>query len=78
MPVNLSIKHVPDALADALRRRAERNHRSMQGEMMAILEGVLLAPQSDPAAPDEPDRRHGVRTAEDALTRMREESRGAP
>ena len=38
MPVNLSIKNVPDNLADELRRRAARNHRSLQGELMAILE----------------------------------------
>lgn len=41
MPVNLSIKNVPDELADRLRRRAEASHRSMQGELMAILETAL-------------------------------------
>jgi plasmid stability protein len=41
MPVNLSIKEVPDLLADALRRRAERHHRSLQGELMAIIESVV-------------------------------------
>jgi plasmid stability protein len=41
MPVNLSIKDVPDELADRLRRRAEASHRSMQGELMAILERAL-------------------------------------
>ena len=41
MPVNLSIKNVPDELADRLRRRAEAAHRSMQGELMAILEAAL-------------------------------------
>ena len=41
MAVNLSIKNVPDALADRLRASAERNHRSLQGELMAILERAL-------------------------------------
>lgn len=41
MPVNLSIKNVPDHLAERLRRRAEASHRSMQGELMAILEEAL-------------------------------------
>ena len=41
MPVNLSIKNVPDALAGRLRERAERNHRSLQGELMAILESAV-------------------------------------
>jgi plasmid stability protein len=44
MPVNLSIKNVPDALAARLRERAERNHRSLQGELMAILEGAAADP----------------------------------
>jgi plasmid stability protein len=38
MPVNLSIKNVPDEIAEKLRLRAERNHRSLQGELMNILE----------------------------------------
>jgi plasmid stability protein len=38
VPVTLSIKNVPDELANALRERAAGNHRSLQGELMAILE----------------------------------------
>jgi antitoxin FitA len=41
MPVNLSIKNVPDHVAEALRERAAAAHRSMQGELMAILEEAL-------------------------------------
>ena len=41
MAVNLSIKNVPDDLAANLRARAARNHRSIQGELMAILEEAL-------------------------------------
>lgn len=44
MPVNLSIKNVPDALADRLRERAERSHRSLQRELMAILEEAVYGP----------------------------------
>ena len=39
MPVNLSIKNVPDELVARLKERAKRNHRSLQGELMVILEG---------------------------------------
>ena len=50
MPVNLSIKDVPDDLAERLRQRAQRHHRSLQGELMAIVEqaasGVAPAPAS--------------------------------
>lgn len=35
---NLSIKDVPESLAEALRQRAARNHRSLQGELMSIIE----------------------------------------
>jgi len=41
MVVNLSIKNVPDQLAKQLRRQAARHHRSLQGELMAILEKKL-------------------------------------
>jgi antitoxin FitA len=38
MPVNLSIKNAPDDVVQRLRDRAQRNHRSLQGELMAIIE----------------------------------------
>ncbi|WP_158747303.1 FitA-like ribbon-helix-helix domain-containing protein [Acidisphaera sp. L21] len=40
MPVNLSIKNAPDDVVERLRRRAARNHRSLQGELLSILEDV--------------------------------------
>ncbi len=54
MSLNLSIKNVPDATAQRLRARAERNHRSLQGELMAILEAAAAldaAPQHPAVAP---------------------------
>ena len=44
--VTLSIKNVPADVARRLRERALRNHRSMQGELLAILEdaGHRLTP----------------------------------
>lgn len=36
--VTLSVKNVPVDLARRLKARAERNHRSLQGELKAILE----------------------------------------
>lgn len=41
MSLSLSIKDVPDDLAHALRERAVRNHRSIQGELMHILEAAV-------------------------------------
>lgn len=45
MPVNLSIKNVPDPLAEGLRERAKRSHRSLQGELMAILQEAVARPR---------------------------------
>ncbi|MDT8342025.1 MAG: Arc family DNA-binding protein [Longimicrobiales bacterium] len=44
VPVNLSIKNVPDEWADRLRERATESHRSLQGELMAILEEAIHGP----------------------------------
>ena len=41
MPVNLSIKNAPDDVVERLRRRAERHHRSLQGELLAIIEEAV-------------------------------------
>jgi plasmid stability protein len=41
MPVNLSIKNAPDMVVQRLRQRAERHHRSLQGELMAIIEAAV-------------------------------------
>ncbi|MFQ6029539.1 MAG: Arc family DNA-binding protein [Dehalococcoidia bacterium] len=38
---SLSIKNVPEAVVDRLRHRAQRNHRSLQGELLAILEEAV-------------------------------------
>jgi plasmid stability protein len=41
MAVNLSIKSVPDEIAVRLRERAAKNHRSLQGELLAIVEAAV-------------------------------------
>jgi plasmid stability protein len=41
MSTNLSIKDVPDDIVERLRSRARRNHRSLQGELLAILEETV-------------------------------------
>lgn len=50
MTVNLSIKDVPDAVAEKLRARAARNHRSLQGELMSIVEQAAAEVPAEPAA----------------------------
>lgn len=55
MAVTLTVKHVPDRVAEKLRLRAAASHRSLQGELMAILEeaasgGASVARQPEPPA----------------------------
>lgn len=50
MSINLSIKGVSDQVADRLRLRAERHHRSLQGELMAIVERAAAEDNAVPAA----------------------------
>jgi plasmid stability protein len=51
MPVSLSIKNAPDEMVKRLKQRAQRHHRSLQGEVMAILEEAVGT--SRPLTPDE-------------------------
>jgi antitoxin FitA len=51
MPVNISIKNAPDDLVLLLKERARRNRRSMQRELLAIIEGALQTPRH--LTPDE-------------------------
>lgn len=55
---NLSIKEVPQTLAEKLRQQAARHHRSLQGELMAILEAAVeqRAGEPRPAAYSPPER----------------------
>ncbi|MDO4794478.1 MAG: hypothetical protein Q4A28_00855 [Brachymonas sp.] len=50
MSVTLTIKNVPDELAAALRAQAARNHRSLQGELMSVLESVVRPATAAPVS----------------------------
>ncbi len=52
MPVNLSIKNAPDDVVERLRQRAARNHRSLQGELMAIIEEAVRPAEQQASALD--------------------------
>ncbi|HOT83980.1 MAG TPA: Arc family DNA-binding protein [Candidatus Defluviicoccus seviourii] len=45
MPLNLSIKNAPDDVVQRLKARAARHHRSLQGELLAILEEAVKPPR---------------------------------
>jgi hypothetical protein len=76
MGVNLSIKDVPEALAERLRLRAGRNHRSLQGELMAIIENAAaseaaVGPDREPSVPGARSRQQGWKTVEDLMAERR-------
>jgi len=39
--MDLSIKSVPDSQVDKLRERAKANHRSLQGELRALIDAAI-------------------------------------
>ncbi len=72
MPLNLSIKNVPDDLVEKLRKRAKRHHRSLQGELMSIVEEAV-GPNF--LSFEEADRRIkalGLKTGDEATSWVRE------
>ncbi len=74
MPVSLSIKNVPDALAEELRRRAARNRRSLQRELLVILEESIA--RETGLSPSEflrEIRSAGLRTPTESAEFVREE-----
>jgi len=45
VPVTLSIKNAPEDVVARLKLRAERNHRSLQGELLAIVTAAANEPE---------------------------------
>lgn len=70
MSLNLSIKGVPEALAAKLRQRAERNHRSLQGELMAIIERAAQEPLDEAAAMAAKSERRGTKSIEQVAAEL--------
>lgn len=82
MPINLSIKNAPDDLVELVKERAQKNHRSLRGELLAIIEEAVRRPR--PARMTlheilEQGRRLGLTTAGDSveiIRKMRDERYG--
>ncbi len=74
--VNLSIKGVPVDLAERLRARAARNNRSLQRELMTIIEAAAHSADSSPALssaavfPRKPGA--ATRSIDEVIARIRE------
>lgn len=75
MTVNLSIKNVPEDEVARLRARAKRNHRSLQGELRAIIQDA--AGQSQKAITIEEliemGRKSGLKTPPESVRMIRED-----
>ncbi|MBV9776723.1 MAG: Arc family DNA-binding protein [Acetobacteraceae bacterium] len=77
MPVNLSIKNAPEQVVQRLRERAARHHRSLQGELLAIVEAAVQ--EDRPAAPAEilaEIRRLGLHTPSESAALIRADRDG--
>ena len=72
MPINLSIKNVPDEVVQRLRQRAVRRHRSLQGELLAIIEEAVGSERElSPAELLAEVRRLGLHTQADSAAIIR-------
>jgi len=81
MPVNLSIKNAPDDLVELVKERAEKNHRSLRGELLAIIEQAVKpvsAPSMTPHEVLERARRLGLKTSSsvEIIRKMRDQRYG--
>ncbi len=72
MPVNLSVKNVPDDLAALLRERAKRHRRSLQGELLVILEESLTPRPLTIEQLDREVRARGLETPAESAAMVRE------
>jgi len=82
VPVNLSIKNAPEEVVKRLKARAARHHRSLQGELMAIVETAAREEEAGILTPTQvlaQVRAGGVRSPADSVRVIRSlrEGRGA-
>ena len=68
---SLSIKDVPESLLVAMRQRAARNHRSLQGELMALLEAAAGAPETTTTRPSGKSAAETTRSFAEAAAEFR-------
>jgi len=76
MGVNISIKNVPEEKVELLRQRAKINHRSLQGELMAIIDQATMTVPKKPMTVSEFAtyvRSFGITTKDEAVRMIRED-----
>ena len=74
MSVNISIKNVPEEKLEQLKLRAKKNHRSLQGELLALIDAATI-PERRMTIKEfaEYARRSGLRTASESVQMIRED-----
>jgi plasmid stability protein len=70
---SLSIKNVSDDVLSRLRARARSHHRSLQGELMAILEAAVVAGPVTVEGVYQAARSWGISTGDDSTSMLRED-----
>lgn len=70
---SLSIKNVPEATLEQLRQRAKRHHRSLQGELLSIIDEALTRERYlSPAEALEEARKLGLNSPSESAQIVRE------
>jgi len=75
MGVNISIKNVPAEKVERLKLRAKLNHRSLQGELLAMIDAVIGEPRKNImtiAELTEQGRKIGLKTPDESTAWIRE------
>jgi plasmid stability protein len=76
MGVSISIKNVPEEKVELLKKRAKRNHRSLQGELLALIDQATAVPPEKHMTIGEIGayvRSFGVTTKDEAVRMIRED-----
>ena len=77
MSINLSIKNVPDHIVNQLRQRARKHHRSLQGELLSIIEESVVHNTSLTAQEAwEEIQRSGLNTPRESVAMIRQDRDG--
>ena len=71
--MNRSIKNVPEEVVERLRKGAKRNRRSMQRDLLVIVEEALTPSRLTISELRERVRQLGLRTSDDATAMIRED-----
>ena len=70
---NISIKNVPENIMDGLRAQAKRHHRSLQGELTAILEEAVQPKRLTAADAHRMVVESGLQTNQESTQMIRED-----